>query len=294
MATKKIAKKPVKKAPAKKPVAKKAVKPVAKKAAPAKKAAKPAAKKAAKPVAKKPVKEAKPAVKKPVKKVETKKAPVKKVEPKKAVVKKPEPKKAVIKPQVEKKPDAGKKRVKPPTAAELEAAAAAAEAKKHQNFAFMIAQQMKKQAQAELAREAEKEEIKLSRRPTTRSAGKQTNQFPAADLKAFRKMLMDLRDAVLGQSGALKSAALEQNDERVAEDDDGTDAYMRLQALGQVGNQNQTILKIDEALHKIDDGSYGVCEVCGQLIRKPRLQHLPFARTCMECQSAMEKPYGNR
>jgi len=99
---------------------------------------------------------------------------------------------------------------------------------------------------------------------------------------------------VTGQSGALRNAALEQTDERTAEDDDGTDAFMRLQALGQVGSQNATIQKIDDALHAIDDGTYGVCEVCGQLIRKQRLLHLPFAHTCMECQSVLEHPFGGR
>ena len=48
------------------------------------------------------------------------------------------------------------------------------------------------------------------------------------------------------------------------------------------------LAKIDEALHRIDDGTYGICNICGQLIRKARLQHLPFAHACMECQNEME------
>ena len=43
------------------------------------------------------------------------------------------------------------------------------------------------------------------------------------------------------------------------------------------------------SLHRIDDGTYGVCTVCGQLIRKPRLLNQPFVLTCMECQSEMER-----
>ena len=70
---------------------------------------------------------------------------------------------------------------------------------------------------------------------------------------------------------------------------DGTNQTLRLQALGQMGNINRTIQQIEEALHRIDDGSYGVCTVCGQLIRKPRLLNQPFVLTCMECQSEMER-----
>ena len=56
-----------------------------------------------------------------------------------------------------------------------------------------------------------------------------------------------------------------------------------------MGNINRTIQQIEEALHRIDDGSYGVCTVCGQLIHKPRLLNQPFVLTCMECQSEMER-----
>jgi DnaK suppressor protein len=93
------------------------------------------------------------------------------------------------------------------------------------------------------------------------------------------------------------SAAPETGDEnRVprAAQVDGSDAFMRLQNLSQVDSHNRIVQKIDEALRRIADGTYGICEVCGQLIRKPRLVNLPFVHTCMECQTAMESPYGRR
>ena len=74
-----------------------------------------------------------------------------------------------------------------------------------------------------------------------------------------------------------------------ADGGDGTNQTLRLQALGQMGSIKRTIQQIDEALHRIDEGTYGVCTVCGQLIRKPRLQNQPFVLTCMECQSEMER-----
>lgn len=270
-------------------------------AKPAKKAAKPAAKKAPakKPAAKKPA--AKPAAKKPVakkpaaKKPEAKKA-VKKPEPKKTVAAKPQeaapakkpsnkvPPKIVSRPSIKSMP-----MITPEQLDKMDA-----EQAEQRKIASAIALRMKKRMQAEEAKQVAAPEIKLSRRPTTRAVGKNTVKFPDADLKRFRKNLLELREALQGKSGALKFAALERDDERTQEDDDGTDAFMRLQALGQVGDQNRTIAQIDEAIHKIDDGTYGVCEMCGQLIRKQRLEHLPFARTCMECQSEVEKPFGTR
>ncbi len=43
------------------------------------------------------------------------------------------------------------------------------------------------------------------------------------------------------------------------------------------------------ALEKIEDGTYGKCEGCGEDISKKRLKVLPFAKYCVKCQSEMEK-----
>ncbi|MCQ2388847.1 MAG: TraR/DksA C4-type zinc finger protein, partial [Kiritimatiellae bacterium] len=162
------------------------------------------------------------------------------------------------------------------------------------DFAFAIAESMKNAAaKADLkAASASAPAVKLSRRPTTRKAGKATLKFSASDLAQFRKSLIALREQVVGKTTTLRNVALEQTIDRVGEDEDGSDSFMRLQNLGQVDEQNKVIQKIDEALRRIEDGSYGICEICGQLIRKPRLLNLPFVHTCMECQCEMES--GNR
>ena len=164
-----------------------------------------------------------------------------------------------------------------------------------QDMAFSFAERMKLRArEADKLAQESTPEVKLSRRPTARTKGEQTLQFPAEDLEEFRKRLIMLRQEALGQSANLRTSALEQTDDRGGEDEDGSDAFMRLQNLNQVDSQNKTIQMIDEALGRIAEGKYGICEVCGQLIRKPRLLNLPFVHTCMECQTAMENPFGNR
>ena len=159
------------------------------------------------------------------------------------------------------------------------------------DFAFAFAASMMQEQLAvdeKMSREAESRAVKLTKRPTSRSRGEDTLRFADSDLAQFRKSLIALRQSIVGMTATLKTNALEQTIDRAGEDEDGSDSFMRLQNLGQVGEQNKTLQKIDEALHRIDDGTYGICEMCGQLIRKARLQHLPFAHTCMECQSEME------
>ena len=155
-------------------------------------------------------------------------------------------------------------------------------------FAMSIAMEMKKSAaQADMRRV--EDEIRLSRRPTTRTQGKSTVKFPASDLKDSRNRLMEARARALSGVNAMKATGFNEADDHEADGGDGTNQTLRLQALGQMGNINRTIQQIDEALHRIDDGTYGVCTSCGQLIRKPRLLNQPFVLTCMECQSAMER-----
>ncbi len=155
-------------------------------------------------------------------------------------------------------------------------------------FGMNIVAQMKKAAIKDEERRA-KELIKLTRRPTTRAQGKSTVHFPASDLREFKKRLLDARLKAMNGVNAMKSTGFNEAEDYEADGGDGTNQTLRLQALGQMGNINRVIQQIDEALHRIDDGTYGVCTSCGQLIRKPRLLNQPFVLTCMECQSEMER-----
>ena len=230
------------------------------------------------------------ATKKPVKK-STAKQPVRKPAAKKSAAK------AVSKKATE--PDAAeKKSVKrvpprivkkaPAPAKPVEEEYAPIDTAKAVAFAMSIAAEMKRSA-AKAEEERANDEIRLSRRPTTRTQGKSTVKFPAGDLKDFRRRLLDARAKAISGVDVLKATGFNEADDHEADGGDGTNQTLRLQALGQMENANRTIQQIDEALHRIDDGTYGVCTVCGQLIRKPRLLNQPFVLTCMECQSEMER-----
>jgi len=247
----------------------------AKKSAPAKKPA-PAAKKPAPAKKTVPVKKPAASAKKPTPAKKPVASTKKPTEAKKLVAPAKKPVPAVVKPS------------DPQTAPVVEDAAAAS-----RDFAYSIAEMMKQaNRQQEAENAAAVKSVHLSRRPTSRAKGKETMKFPESDLAEFKKRLLQLRQAATGQSALLKTIALEQTNDRGGEDEDGSDAFLRLQSLSQVDTQNRTVHKIDEALRRIEDGTYGICEICGQLIRKPRLMNMPFVHTCMECQSEMESPYG--
>ena len=258
----------------------------------------------------KPVSDAKKSAKKPAaKKPTAKQAPAKKpaakqAPAKKAPVKKPAAKKPAAEPAVEKKSrkDIVRKPItvvskKPSKVPPKKPEVVPTFENRSKDLAFAFAESMKRRQREDdsrMAQERNAASLKLSRRPTSRAKGQNTMQFSQADLDEFRRRLILLRQEAQGQSEALRNIALEQADDRIREDEDGSDACLRLQNLSQVDSHNKIVQKIDEALQRIADGTYGICEMCGQLIRKPRLMNLPFVHTCMECQTAMESPYGKR
>ncbi|MFQ3224970.1 MAG: RNA polymerase-binding protein DksA [Lentimonas sp.] len=108
--------------------------------------------------------------------------------------------------------------------------------------------------------------------------------------KKYYKLLLDLRQHVsdeldLHTSDTLKKEAGANS----IEDDSGTDAFDRDFALSLVSNEQDALNEVEEAIRRIKDGTYGVCEVTGEQIGKERLAAVPFARYSIEGQAEFEK-----
>ena len=71
--------------------------------------------------------------------------------------------------------------------------------------------------------------------------------------------------------------------------DMGTDNFDREFNLGLASTEQQTLNTIDNALRKIDDREYGICEECTKMIPLKRLTAMPYARLCIKCQELEEK-----
>lgn len=103
----------------------------------------------------------------------------------------------------------------------------------------------------------------------------------------LRLLLINLKERLSGQVTSLKVDSLQRED-GVNSAEDGTDAFERQFALTIASAENHDLVEIDEALQRLSDGSYGVCEECTGAIEAPRLKALPFVRKCIECQSKTE------
>jgi RNA polymerase-binding transcription factor DksA len=76
--------------------------------------------------------------------------------------------------------------------------------------------------------------------------------------------------------------------------DAGTDNFDREFALSMVSNEQELLYEINEAIKRIENGTYGLCEMSGKPIPKPRLDAIPWTRYTVECQEEIEKTQQRR
>jgi DnaK suppressor protein len=82
-------------------------------------------------------------------------------------------------------------------------------------------------------------------------------------------------------SGDLSSYAFHQADQ-------GSDTNLMEQTVMLLEQEREKIRLLNDALRRISDGVYGVCEICGNQIPDTRLEVIPYARYCMDCKSKEE------
>ena len=101
----------------------------------------------------------------------------------------------------------------------------------------------------------------------------------------FRKKLLEKRRQLEEEVGRSALYGKGQEDDSIKDlGDQATTAYTR-EFLFELGNGDRRLLKeVLEALRKVDEGGFGACERCGEAISEKRLEALPFARYCIDCQ----------
>lgn len=111
-----------------------------------------------------------------------------------------------------------------------------------------------------------------------------------------RQRLLSLRDDLVDTMAGVARGNLREHAEAneasafgMHQADAGSDAYDRDLALNLLSQEQNALYEIEEAIMRIDSGTYGYCEVSGNKIMKERLEAIPFARLTVECQSQLEK-----
>jgi len=129
-----------------------------------------------------------------------------------------------------------------------------------------------------------KKEVKLKR-------------MPKWEVKKYKALLLKERERINGQLSHITEDTLKKSQRDAAGDlsgysyhmaDMASDDYEREFSLGRATEEQKALFSIDEALKRIEDGTYGNCLQCSKPILKKRLKAIPQTELCIECQKTKE------
>jgi len=105
----------------------------------------------------------------------------------------------------------------------------------------------------------------------------------------FKKLLLAKRRELQASLAALEGEAAESGDAEVRDNTDAATASQgTAEALEESSIQSQTLEEVQDALRRIEDGSYGKCTVCGREIPLARLEAIPWTPYCIEDQEKLD------
>ncbi|MFH1701324.1 MAG: TraR/DksA C4-type zinc finger protein [Candidatus Zixiibacteriota bacterium] len=118
-----------------------------------------------------------------------------------------------------------------------------------------------------------------------------------ADMKKYEKLILakretlrdDIKELRKESTATIKESTGDLSSYSYHMADLGTDAQEREKKFLLASKSGRLIYHLDEALRRIENGTFGKCLECGKNIAKPRLDAVPHARFCIACKEAEEK-----
>lgn len=113
-------------------------------------------------------------------------------------------------------------------------------------------------------------------------------------LKYFKKLLLEKRQEILNELGYIREVSADNPKEAYGIDssysthmaDHGTDEQEREKTFYHASRENKYLLHLEEALQRIENGTYGFCIACHKEIPRERLEAVPHTQYCLPCKIA--------
>jgi len=123
---------------------------------------------------------------------------------------------------------------------------------------------------------------------------KNKEHLTQSEIEKYKALLWEKRNELLGNvshmvKDVLKDDSSELSHVPIHMADLGSDSYEQEFTLELMDSERKIISEIDSALARIEDGTYGICEIGGEPIPKARLTAIPWATCCVACASTSEK-----
>jgi DnaK suppressor protein len=121
--------------------------------------------------------------------------------------------------------------------------------------------------------------------------------FSKADLHKFQELLFNRRNTLRASMAQLEDETLKESRQNASGDlsnmpihmaDLGSDSYEQEFSLGLLENEQDELKQMEQAIIRIEKGTFGVCEGCGSIIGRERLKAIPYTKMCIECKRKQE------
>lgn len=135
--------------------------------------------------------------------------------------------------------------------------------------------------------------VAVRRKAVKAKASRKPKKLPKKVLTVYKDLLIKERTKVGGELSHIAENTLNKSQRDFAGDlsgysfhmaDMASDDYERDFSLGRATAEQRILFAIDEALKRVEEGTYGFCQSCGKAISKQRLKALPYTASCIECQ----------
>ena len=122
-----------------------------------------------------------------------------------------------------------------------------------------------------------------------------SKKFDKKTLVQYKKVLTEIKEKISSEIKQIASDA--SSNQKDATSDSGhafhmadvaSDMYDREFSLGLASNDRELLNKVDQALKRISDHTFGLCIDCGKAISSARLKAIPYTQTCLKCQERLE------
>ncbi len=113
------------------------------------------------------------------------------------------------------------------------------------------------------------------------------------DIARFRELLIAKKAEILSSVWSMEDESIRRSSTDLSSlpmhmADLGSDNFEIENTIGLMESERRILSDIEEALQRIEDGSYGVCDGLGETIGKKRLEAIPWARYCVKCAALNE------
>jgi RNA polymerase-binding protein DksA len=122
-------------------------------------------------------------------------------------------------------------------------------------------------------------------------------KFNKKELGDFKKLILKRKEETLEAIKHISEDALKKSQKEASGDISGytyhmadvaTDTYDIEFSLGLASDDRKLLYELEEALGRIEEDIFGICEGCKTIISKTRLKAVPYARFCVKCQERKE------